>query len=205
MSAEKLDGPGKLKCALFDLDGTLYDTLRANHAAYAEALRRQGIALPFESFAAGCNGRHYRDFLPGLVGQGKCSEALMEAVHREKTALYPGYLHLAAENTALFALLGALRREGWKTGLVTTASRANTRVLLGHFGRAGDFDLVLTREDVERGKPDPEGFLAAMAHFGAAPEDTIIFEDAEEGLAAARAACPNVYQVYTFTSSLRSE
>ena len=50
------------------------------------------------------------------------------------------------------------------------------------------FDLILAQEDVPRKKPAPDGFLLAMEHFGISPENSLIFEDSPEGIAAARAA-----------------
>lgn len=186
------------RLAMFDLDGTLYDTVRANHAAYAAALARQGFALSYEAFADGCNGRYYKDFLPGLIGAENCTEELLAAVHRDKTAFYRENLHLVRENGPLYAMLRALRAGGWRTAIVTTAARENVRALLRHFGRERDFDLVIAREDVQKGKPDPEGYRKAMAHFGAEPKDCIAFEDAREGMAAALAATPNVFRSYAF-------
>lgn len=47
------------------------------------------------------------------------------------------------------------------------------------------FELLVSQEDVSRPKPDPEGFLKAMEYFSVVPENTIIFEDSEDGIQAA--------------------
>jgi beta-phosphoglucomutase-like phosphatase (HAD superfamily) len=49
-------------------------------------------------------------------------------------------------------------------------------------------DLLISRDDVRRGKPDPEGFLAACARLGAPPAEALVLEDSRPGIAAARAA-----------------
>jgi sugar-phosphatase len=49
-------------------------------------------------------------------------------------------------------------------------------------------DVLVTADDVARGKPDPEGYLAAAAQLGRTPHETIVLEDAQAGIEAARAA-----------------
>lgn len=182
--------------AICDLDGTLYDTGKANYAAYAFALQKQGIALELETFLARYNGRYYRHFLPEVLG-ARHTEALMEEVHDDKIAYYRENVASITENTALYAQLEALAPRFY-LALVTTASRANVQAILQHFGRQNRFDLVLSHEDVPRPKPSPMGYEMAMAHFGIAPQHTVIYEDSPGGMQAALAACPNVYKTYVF-------
>ena len=174
----------KKRLAIFDFDGTLYDTVPANAAAYAAALARCGVALDEKFFAERCNGRYYRDFLPEIVGR---DEALVRQVHEDKLACFADFYHLVRENRALFALLETIRPV-YSIALVSTASRQGVEDILRRFGRLALFDLILTQQDVARKKPAPDGFLAAMAHFGADAADTIVFEDAPEGIEAARRA-----------------
>lgn len=195
--------PKKEWLAVFDLDGTLYDTLPANHAAYADALAGQGIALSLEHFAAHCDGRHYRDFLPELLG-ARCTEALLHQVHQAKNRIYKEKLHLVRENAALFAMAQAMRPV-FHLALVTTASAPNCAAVLGHFGRQGYFELVLTGADVPKPKPHPMGYTMAMQHFGLNAAHTVIFEDSQSGMAAARAATENVLQCHAYMRKNRED
>ena len=68
------------------MDGTLFDTVPANQAAYAVALAPYGVSLSVEDFALHCNGRYYRDFLGELLGG---DEAKIDAVHDAKLAASP--------------------------------------------------------------------------------------------------------------------
>ena len=74
----------KKKLAIFDMDGTLFDTVPANQAAYAVALAPYGVSLSVEDFALHCNGRYYRDFLGELLGG---DEAKIDAARREARRL----------------------------------------------------------------------------------------------------------------------
>ena len=57
----------KTRLALFDLDGTLYDTRRVNFLSYQKALEQFGYTMDYEYFANQCNGRHYKTFLPEIM------------------------------------------------------------------------------------------------------------------------------------------
>ncbi len=173
----------KKKLAIFDFDGTLFDTVSANWASYAAALKPYGVSITLEYFIANCYGRYYKEFLPPLLSD----PAAIEAVHKEKSALFPRFLGEIRENQALFSLMSDLR-PAYHTALVTTAARGSVLAILEHFHRKDMFDLILAQEDVPRKKPAPDGFLLAMEHFGISPENSLIFEDSPEGIAAARAA-----------------
>ena len=73
----------------------------------------------------------------------------------------------------------------YHTAVVTSGS-SNSKDILRYFGRLELFDVIFTIDDVKNGKPDPEGFLKAMEYFKVKPENTIIFEDSDVGLVAAR-------------------
>ena len=147
------------------MDGTLFDTVPANQAAYAVALAPYGVSLSVEDFALHCNGRYYRDFLGELLGG---DEAKIDAVHDAKLAAYPALFHRIRENTALFSLLQTLRAD-YHTALVTSATRCSVEAILRYFHRENCFDLLLTNVEVPHKKPAPDSFLMAMEHFGVAP------------------------------------
>ena len=70
--------------------------------------------------------------------------------------------------------------------------------ILSHFGYDKLFELIVTQDDITKVKPDPQGFIIAMDHFGSAPEDTVIFEDSDVGIMAARATGASVMVAYKF-------
>ena len=79
----------KNKLAIFDMDGTLFDTKEANFIAYKTVLEDYDYNLEYEYFIKNCFGKHYKDFLNGIV-----DEKLFEEVHSKKKKLYKDYLIL---------------------------------------------------------------------------------------------------------------
>ena len=82
-------------------------------------------------------------------------------------------------------LLASLPPNAW--AVVTSGARPVARLRLAHVGLPIPQTLV-SGDDVERGKPDPEGYLAAANALGFAPSECIVIEDAPAGLDAARSA-----------------
>lgn len=177
-------GLKKTKLAMVDLDGTLVFTLEANALAYARALAEYGFTLTKEDYAARCDGRAYRDFLPEIMGAGNPN---IEAVHDRKIALYGECLTAARLNLPLLDILRGLRAE-YILALVTTASRKNVDKVLQRFDLADFFDVVVTQEDVRRAKPDPACYNDLIARLGIPRENCLIFEDSASGVKAALAS-----------------
>ena len=180
------------KLAVFDLDGTLFDTTLVNFLSYEKVLEPMGYHPTFEYFKTECFGHDFGYFGP-LLAPGATAEELKH-IHQAKKACYGAFLDKAVKNEHLFALIRLMRGE-YHTALVTAGSKANSSQILAHFGETDCFDLILSNEDVPRAKPDPIGFQMAMAHFGVLPEHTIVFEDSQTGISAAKASGAHLYIV----------
>lgn len=187
----------KAKLAIFDLDGTLFDTKEVNYRAYSEALYECGytVAIDYQYYCEFCNGNSYKAFLPVFV-PGITPEQ-MERIHSRKQMIYPEMLHFASRNQGLFSLIECIRAE-YATAIATTASRKNVQEILETYRVRELFDFIVTQEDVQKHKPDPECFLLAMEMAGLRPENTLIFEDSDTGLAAAKASGADYVRVYGY-------
>ena len=159
-----------MKLAIFDMDGTLFNTNDVNYYAYKEG------------YCNYCNGRHYTVFIPKLVNY---DEKKVEDIHNLKKQFYAKNLDKVIVNSHLFNIINLIHGT-YKTALVTTASKKNTLEILEYTKTKDCFDLILTAEDVKKPKPDPEGFNLAINRFNILPKDTIIFEDSKVGIEAAR-------------------
>ena len=184
-----------MKLLIVDLDGTLFDTKDVNYYAYKEAILSYGYSLEYQYYCEFCNGRHYTDFLPLIT---TTDETILSAIHNAKKKAYSQYLNKAVLNRGLLDIIKALRKSGYKTAVVTNASKENCREILDTFNIIDIFDLILTQDDIEKAKPDPEGFLKAMQYFKVKPEETVIFEDSDVGIEAAERSGAFYYRTYRF-------
>ena len=180
------------KLALFDLDGTLFNTNEVNYRAYKEALTNFDFSFEREFWYSNCIGRHYKDFLADM---DITDEKTLKDIHRLKKNCYRNYLRYAKENHHLFELISLIKPR-YYVALVTTASAQNVEDILKTFNRKDAFDKIFTQEDVKKMKPDPECYLKAMDYFKVKPEDTIIFEDSDVGLEAAQKSGAFYYKVF---------
>ncbi|MGW6937702.1 HAD family hydrolase [Streptomyces xanthophaeus] len=172
--------------ALFDLDGTLIDTEPRSREAWTRLFRNNGVPYDeatIRSFAGRPGREALRDHVHGFPGR-TVDDLFAEALHyttlpdMPAVATVPGALELVAR----------LRASGVPVGLVTSGTKEYASGELGALGALSLFDVMVTADDVTRGKPDPEGYLASCAALGVEPSATVVFEDAPAGVAAAKAA-----------------
>lgn len=173
-----------IRCLLFDMDGTLLFTEEANFAAYHRAFAEVGFALEREAYQRAFGLRF--DAMVREVG-AKLDAARAKQVREAKARYYPECFTQVRPNLPLTGFLRSARK-GHKTGLVTTAATVNAKGLLQHFDLTHLFDVTVFGEDVERPKPDPEGYLRAARLAGVPPSECLTFEDSDSGVAAAEAA-----------------
>lgn len=187
----------RCKLAVFDLDGTLFDTKNVNFHAYQRAIKESGfdINIDYQYYCDFCNGNHYKVFIPQIIPE--ISEEALHLIHERKKVAYADYLDRARKNDFLFFLIDSIRDE-YAIALVTTASRKNTQDILEKFSIGDCFDITITQEDVEKTKPSPECFLKAMKEMGISPEGTIIFEDSDTGIEAAKRSGAKYMRVYGY-------
>jgi HAD superfamily hydrolase (TIGR01509 family) len=169
---------------IFDLDGTLVDSSPLHARAFRETFAPHGVEVDYPAIAGMTTGDAVDRLAIGL-DLAPDERARLVADKRERA--------LRLIESELDAIEGAVEfvraaQGRFALALCTSASRAGADASLARVGLAGDFDPVITAEDVVRGKPDPEPFVRALRAHGAAPAEALVFEDAESGLAAAAAA-----------------
>ena len=180
-----------LEGAVFDADGTLFDTERLGWRAAREVGRELGWpdAERYYPHFVGLNRASSEAKMLELFGpdfpcdyfvrlSSSCTRAILEA---EGVPLKEG----ARE------ILELLSQKGLPLALATSAGAGITRLKLDRSGLGQYFQVVVTGDMVSRGKPDPEIYLAACRALGTAPARTLAVEDSPSGvLSASRAGMP---------------
>ncbi len=173
----------RIRLILLDFDGTLADTRRANALAYTATLREAGIPLSEEEYAARYFGMRCEEFLTHL---GIADPAERDRLRRRKIELYPTFFDSVRLNRPLWEFCQQFRAQGGRVWIVSTGSRENIEHVMHHLGIRDGVDGILSGPEIIRSKPHPDCFLEAMRREGVTPRETLIFEDSEIGIEAAR-------------------
>lgn len=174
-----------IRCVLFDLDGTLVDTWELYVEAYTRTLvPSYGRRLTLNELIELGPTSELRFFRRALGADN------IEWVHREFLRHYAA-LHgeyFGGVYPGVREMLRSVRGLGCRLGIVTGKSRRAWEITAKE-ADLGEFDTVVTDEDVAEAKPDPEGLVLALAHLGIRADEGVYVGDSVGDAKAARAAC----------------
>lgn len=216
------------RAVVFDLDGTLVQTEKLKAISYARAaseLSRGGLdeAAVVEEFKK-VVGRSRQEVSTHLMkvfdleerARGWMADLGAERPWQAFARLRLGiYEKMIADANVLrehrwpgnIALLERVRKNGFKTALATMSYCREASRVLEALSLRDSFDFVAARDDVEKGKPDPEIYLLCASELAVPPEECLVIEDSPAGVRSAQAAGMDVLAVTTpFTKeSFRTE
>jgi HAD superfamily hydrolase (TIGR01509 family) len=172
---------------LFDLDGTLIDSMPHHNTAWEEWHRRRALPFDGERFFAATAGRANAEIMRELVPGASVENYL--AMADEKEALYR---EIATHGLRMIpgfeALRAQARARGLQLAICTASTPENMALAFDRFGLDEQVDTIVSPADGMRGKPHPDIFLEAARRLGVAPAGCLVFEDAPLGIEAARRA-----------------
>lgn len=172
------------KAALFDLDGVVFDTepqytvfwgaqcreFHPEHPGLEHEIKGQTLTQIYDKYFTADGLKEKQPFIT------KRLDAYEASMHYDYIDGFEDFIR-------------DLRRRGVKTAVVTSSNIPKMEnVYRQHPEFRELFDEILTSEDFERSKPDPDCYLKAAARFGAKPEECVVFEDSFNGLKSGRAA-----------------
>lgn len=184
----KLDiPPGDFAGYIFDLDGTLVDTMPLHFRAWDAAMRHAGLKCPLDEDLFYSLGGVPTRRVAELIAEHYSLTIDPEAVFHHKESLFR---ELQGDARLIGPVVDFARRVA-QSHPVSIASGGPRMIVLRSLeltGLAPLFKVVVTADDVTHGKPAPDMFLLAAQQMGVAPGKCLVFEDAEPGMRAAEAA-----------------
>ncbi len=180
-----------LRCVIFDLDGTLVRTNELIYASFNHLMERHLGRRMEPAEIVALFGPPEEGAIEKVFGPER-TPALME----ELLGFYAAqHSTLADVHEGIEEVLRFLKERGIRLALFTGKGRWTTGITLGAFGLDGFFDLVVTGNDVERHKPDPEGIRLALDRFGLRPSQALMVGDSVSDAKAGHAAGVRVASV----------
>jgi beta-phosphoglucomutase len=173
--------------AIFDHDGVLIDSLAFHQAAWVELGKRAGLPISPE-FIHETFGMTNPTILRKLLGDSLDDASAMrlsDLKERCYRASARGQIRLM---DGVRELLDDLSAAGVRLAIGSSSVRPNLDLTVESCGLSGRFSAIVSLEDIQRGKPNPDVFLRAAERAGAAPSRCVVFEDAPVGIQAAKAA-----------------
>ncbi|QLE00818.1 beta-phosphoglucomutase [Galbibacter sp. BG1] len=175
---------------IFDLDGVIVDTARFHYLAWKKAAAEFNFELTHEQNEQ-LKGVSRVDSLKKILNwaNANVSKEKFDELAANKNADYLTYVEKMTEADILPGvkeILAEIKAANYPIALGSASKNAPT--ILEKVGIMDMFDAIVDGNSVSKAKPDPEVFLIAAKQLNVAPENCIVFEDAEAGIAAANSA-----------------
>jgi HAD superfamily hydrolase (TIGR01509 family) len=183
----------KIKAVIFDMDGVLIDAKDWHYDALNKALNHFGYNISRYDHLVTFDGLPTRRKLEMLTREQALPLKLhgflnelkqiytMEIVH---SRCKPRFQHEYA--------LSHLKAAGLKLGVASNSVRQSVDLMMSKSGLMPYLDVVVSNQDVSKGKPDPEIYLKALNLLKVSPSEALVVEDNEHGIAAGKAAGANL-------------
>lgn len=187
-----------IKAILFDMDGVLIEAKDWHYEALNMALLNFGFNISRESHLSTFDGLPTRQKLKMLSQSYNLPEGLHEFINQLKQSYTlqisqskckPVFHHQYA--------LSRLKNDGYKIAVCSNSVKQSVHSMMALSGLDKYIDIMISNEDVKKGKPDPEMYIDAMKYFKVKPSQSLILEDNDHGIQAAKASKAHLLEIGT--------
>lgn len=189
---------------IFDLDGTIIDSMHVWEKIDTHFLEKRGISTPYD-YVDIINSLNYRDSAIYTKEFFKLDESIEDIMNEWiELAIYE-YSNTIKLKSNVINLLEKLKTNNIKIGLATASPCELYEPVLKNNGIYNFFDVFTTGTEVERGKKFPDIYLLTAKKLDVIPEKCIVFEDISKGIIGAKSAGMTAYGVYDKHSEYEKE
>lgn len=175
------------EAVIFDLDGTLVDSMWVWHEIDVKYLQQFGYEVPDDLHDA-IEGMSFVEGAVFFKERFHIDKSIEEIVEDWNQMAFQMYVEEVPLKPGAFAFVKKLRENGMKTAIGTSNSTRLVETVLKVHGMQDDFDAIVTADEVPKGKPEPQIYLETAARIGVEPAKCLVFEDICNGILAGKRA-----------------
>ncbi len=175
-----------LRGVIFDMDGVLIDSHPIHKRAWRKFFEALDLSVSDQELDFVLDGRKKEDILRHFLGD--LSDAGIKDYGHQKEMLFREEAMNIEPISGVMRLLEELAKEGISMAVASCGSHSRVRYILDQLKIQHIFEAIVTADDIQNGKPDPEVFCKAADVLGADRKGLLVCEDAVSGVKAARAA-----------------
>ncbi len=184
-----------VKAVIFDLDGTLVDSMWMWRDIDIEYLGKYGIEFP-EDLQSGIEGMSFSETAVYFKNRFQLSQSLEDIKEEWNQMAWDKYLNAVPFKQGAVELLEVLKERGIKAGIATSNSRELVTLVIQKHNAEDYFQSIRTSCEVEKGKPSPDIYHLVADDLGVTSEECLVFEDVIQGIMAGKNAGMKVCAVY---------
>lgn len=178
-----------IKAIIFDMDGVIVDSEPIHEKAESEICRKFGMEVP-KSEWDGFRGKKLEDIFFYASQKYGIGNEPIEKMIEQKIELYLLYaLQDMQAVSGIYEFLEKLKNSSeYVYALTTSGRKIQQEKILKKFNLADFFPIMVTAEDVKKGKPNPDPYIATVKKLGKQPSECLVIEDSDNGIISAKAA-----------------
>lgn len=181
-----------MKAIIFDMDGVLILTEKMHHEVYGKVCKQHGYVLSHEDYNKYFAGKRTIEAFEGFLKSKGEDISLGPTMVKEFRAIKRDILLNKLEQFVIlrkgtYDMLARLKSD-YKLAIATSTIKEFTDIIIDGLNLRRYFDIIVTAENVSKGKPDPQVYLVTAKKLKAEIKDCIVLEDAENGIESAKNA-----------------
>ncbi len=187
-----------IKAIIFDLDGTLINSIETNRKTFKKAMKEFGIIIKDEEINR-INGMGKKEIIKYLTKEKGLKISLKNIIKyiKEKNKIKKEIMSNIKEYPEVKPAIKKLNK--YELAVATSSKKKYLEENLERFGLKKYFKIRTTIEEVKESKPEPEMFLITSNKIGVKPEECLVIEDSINGIIAAKKARMKSIAVLTTT------
>lgn len=182
---------------IFDMNGVIIDDERIQLLAWKKILKKLHLTLTEEEFKHKVIGRTEREVLETLFNHPLTEDQLENYSNQRIDIAIAAYKNHMELTPGLKKFLDTMRANNIHMGVATSNRKRYMNFIMDNLHIRDYFSVILTAQDINKGKPDPEIYIKTAKKMGTSPSNCLVFEDSISGIQAGKAACMKVIGLAT--------